>query len=320
MENSTKLESFGNLRNGGDVPLQFDFTRIMRKSTKKNVTLEELGYEYKRIGEKTLLRAIYNENWGFKWRGQKHYNALSKAMLKEVKRRMLEQGLSEETRSDRTTILKSKDVETADQVLVLIQGSGKVRPGTWANSVCINHDLESGAMMTAVARARKNGWGVLVLDPNSARDCINHTVDSWDSYISNSKAASNGQVLVIAHSNGGRCVMGLLKNREESVLRECKRIAFTDAVHWKVRTLSKDAKSFLKSNSIDWVASEKPLDTPLKYACQEEDMKKALKKYCTPYRGFGVGDPIPIRSAGHTEHVWTTGKALNSVFDYLESK
>eukprot|EP00938_MAST-03A_sp_MAST-3A-sp1_P002156 g2156.t1 len=116
VENSSKLESFGNLRNGGDVPLQFDFTRIMRKSTKKNVTLEELGYEYKRIGEKTLLRAIYNENWGFKWRGQKHYNALSKAMLKEVKRRMLEQGLSEETRSDRTTILKSKDVETADQV------------------------------------------------------------------------------------------------------------------------------------------------------------------------------------------------------------
>ena len=33
------------------MPLQFDFTRIMRKSTctKKNVTLEELGYKYKRM-------------------------------------------------------------------------------------------------------------------------------------------------------------------------------------------------------------------------------------------------------------------------------
>ena len=119
VENISKLESFANFRNGGDVPLQFDFTRIMRKSTctKKNATLEDLGYKYCKNGEKTLLRAIYNENWGFKWRGQKHYNALSKAMLKEVKRRMLEQGLSEETRSDRTTILKSDDLQS-DTVLV----------------------------------------------------------------------------------------------------------------------------------------------------------------------------------------------------------
>jgi len=324
-ELAQKIESLSEAEKIKDVPVTYDFTRIMRSGcSKSNLTLEDLGYAYTELEDgKTYLRAIYNKRWGFKWRGQGHYNVLSRGMLHEVKRRMLDQGLEEKyLEKDRTRIFHTKDLGNADTMLVVIQGSGAVRPGTWANSVCINNDLESGSMITTVARARKNGWGVLVLDPNSSKDgCINHTAFCWDKFVSNSKAASQGQVLVIAHSNGGRCVMGLLKKREECVLRECKRIAFTDAVHWKVRELSKDAKSFLKSRSIDWVASEKPVNTPLKYACEEGDMKKAkkaMKAYCTPYRGFGIGDPIPIRSAGHTKHVWTTAKALDSVFDYLE--
>lgn len=49
---------------------------------------------------------------------------------------------------------------------LIIQGSGAVRAGMWARAVCINDSLEMGSILPYLVRAKKNGLGVIVFNPN----------------------------------------------------------------------------------------------------------------------------------------------------------
>lgn len=307
----------------GGVPDEYDFTRARRIPCGKEPPLKKLGYGFQ--GDPPTLKSLSIERHGFIWNGQKHYDKLSRAVIREVQSRMVEsyELIAKPLEDDGSTIFFSSNVSDADTLIVLIQGSGAVRPGMWANSVCINNDLNSGSMLPVIETATAKGWGILVLDPNSGdKGCIHHTVSCWEQYVLPSRAAKNRKVLVLAHSNGGKCVMGLLRSHLSSkVLRSVARLAFTDAVHFKTSRSHKNTPEvidFLANRTIDWVASEKPVNTPLQYASESKNVKEAARRYCTPYRGLGFGDPIPIRSAGHTKHVWTTAKSLKYVMKHLE--
>jgi Arb2 domain len=50
--------------------------------------------------------------------------------------------------------------------MVLIQGSGPVRPGMWARALCINDNLALGSIFPYLDRAREQGYSVIVLNPN----------------------------------------------------------------------------------------------------------------------------------------------------------
>lgn len=56
--------------------------------------------------------------------------------------------------------------------LILIQGTGSVRAGIWARSVCLNENLELGSMLPLIDAAKKQNMPVLVMNPNLSRDPI----------------------------------------------------------------------------------------------------------------------------------------------------
>jgi hypothetical protein len=59
-----------------------------------------------------------------------------------------------------------------DSALILIQGTGSVRAGVWARSVCLNENLELGSMLPLIDAAQKQNMPVLVMNPNLSRDPI----------------------------------------------------------------------------------------------------------------------------------------------------
>jgi hypothetical protein len=63
-------------------------------------------------------------------------------------------------------IYASANAGTADTLLVLVQGSGAVRPGQWARALCTNDSLRTGSVLPYLEEARARGWGILVLNPN----------------------------------------------------------------------------------------------------------------------------------------------------------
>ena len=56
------------------------------------------------------------------------------------------------------------------RALVLIQGTGAVRAGIWARSVCINESLELGSMLPFIDLCRNLSIPVLVMNPNMSTD------------------------------------------------------------------------------------------------------------------------------------------------------
>ena len=61
---------------------------------------------------------------------------------------IINMGEAKNSRGAKVPLFVSKDLgERHGKVLVLIQGSGEVRPGIWARSVCVNDDLDLGTML-----------------------------------------------------------------------------------------------------------------------------------------------------------------------------
>lgn len=71
------------------------------------------------------------------------------------------------TRSEpQVPIFVSEDATTTDTLLLVMQGSGAVRPGMWARALCMNESLESGSIYSYLDKAKERGWGIIVTNPN----------------------------------------------------------------------------------------------------------------------------------------------------------
>ena len=64
----------------------------------------------------------------------------------------------------------NQEANKGRKALVLIQGTGSVRAGIWARSVCINEDLELGSMLPFVDICKELGIPILVMNPNNSKD------------------------------------------------------------------------------------------------------------------------------------------------------
>jgi len=216
-----------------------------------------------------------------------------------------------------------------NKLLLLIQGSGAVRAGQWARALCMNESLETGAILGYLKKAIAAGFGVIVFNPNlntAPKDGLarpkkedffipgkpkprefekikilynesptEHTTYVWDHFGRKSQAKN---IVIVAHSAGGACTMHLLKEREKEILPKLRAIAFTDSVHWVSPKDPPVVQNFIRKNAINWVQSDKPLDTP-----EPKD-----------------GDGCPCLSSGHTKHENTSASAIESVFKFLEAK
>ena len=92
-----------------------------------------------------------------------------------------------------------KQENSKNSALILIQGSGSVRPGIWARSASIVSNFEIGTMLPQVDWAvnHKQKHAVLILNPNESQDehgneipfnmdMSDHACFVWKHYVENS--------------------------------------------------------------------------------------------------------------------------------------
>ena len=209
-------------------------------------------------------------------------------------------------------IYTTKDFQINSNCLVLIQGTGNVRAGIWARSVCINESLMTGSMYPYIEKAVKNHWSVIILNPNERYGLDEQkdkkikefpSMESHCLYVYNNIIKKNKnieKIYIVAHSMGGECTIQILKNNEDDLLSgKIKKIAFTDSVHGSsYKLLSAKGKEILKDIARDFVASMLPLG---------ELVKKANESY----------NGVDCYSSGHPKHEYTSGYAIEEVFKFF---
>jgi hypothetical protein len=137
----------------------------------------------------------------------------------------------------KVNVFISSDFYEADKLLVLVQGSGAVRPGQWARALCINHSLQAGTIFDYLDIARELGMATIVLNPNQSilklrvkseeeplgafsrqhaypilghEDHVKHILYVWDHFVVKSAAKD---IWMVAHSRGGDSALQLLNHR-----------------------------------------------------------------------------------------------------------
>ena len=207
-------------------------------------------------------------------------------------------------------ILTTKDFLTNPKCLILIQGTGVVRLGQWARSVCINENLNLGTMIPYVDKAIKNNYSVIIFNPNERKDFKTGekieefiTMEKHSVYVYNNIIKKNNnikEIYIVAHSMGGECTVEiLLNNKNDLIKRKIKKIAFTDSVHGEdYLKLGKEGIKIFREISRNYICSDKPAGT-------------FLRDYTTSYGG------VDCYSSGHSKHEYTSGTAIDEVFKYF---
>jgi len=124
--------------------------------TKNPKFIEEFNYSYNNSNE--LRHCLTKEKFIFLT--QRHYNLLGSCIDTYIQSLMKSDQWNyneiwlpikdEDTNDhhDQVNIFTSNDFQTNENgCLILIQGSGVVRPGQWARSCCINETLDIGSML-----------------------------------------------------------------------------------------------------------------------------------------------------------------------------
>uniref|UniRef100_A0A8C2HPZ6 Family with sequence similarity 172 member A n=1 Tax=Cyprinus carpio TaxID=7962 RepID=A0A8C2HPZ6_CYPCA len=143
-----------------DLLSRIDLDELMKKDEPPlnfPETLDEFEYAFNEHGQ---LRHIHTgEPFVFNYKedlhrwNQKRYEALGEVDATEDE--------------PKSFIYMSEDALTnPEKIMVLIQGSGVVRAGQWARRLIINEDLNSGTQIPFINRAKEEGYGVIVLNPN----------------------------------------------------------------------------------------------------------------------------------------------------------
>jgi hypothetical protein len=179
---------------------------------------------------------------------------------------------------------------SGNKKLVLINGSGAVKAGQWARSIIINDNLYPGSMLPYLKWATENDFDVLAMNTNECGSEMNgsqtpfeHAQTVWDDFLNTFEGKT---VFIVAHSFGG-VVVQRLSNDNSNFVDIVSKVAFTDSVH--MGKLPCDSVP-----CVNWVTSHKPVNTHLgsRHGCE-------------------------MRSAGSTNHPWTSHFAMNDIFDWF---
>uniref|UniRef100_A0A6B2LF01 Arb2 domain-containing protein n=1 Tax=Arcella intermedia TaxID=1963864 RepID=A0A6B2LF01_9EUKA len=191
----------------------------------------------------------------------------------------------------KNNIFVSPNWQTAERLMLLIQGSGAVRAGQWARALCINESLDIGSVLPYIKECQNLSYGVIVFNPNlnsqpkKAPQVLRstfltetsnpfkskpgeveipenesppkHVIYVWDNFVEKSKT----KVSVVAHSAGGHGTCILLKSRAKSFHSKVCGIAFTDSAHYCNPSDPEHQRFFLTTKAKNWVKSDEPLDT-----------------------------------------------------------
>ena len=205
-------------------------------------------------------------------------------------------------------IYVSKNFQIFKKCICIIQGTGGVRAGLWARSVCINDNLYLGSIIPYIEKFQKD-FSIIVLNPNERFDKKNkkipelQTMEDHCKYIYKNIIKTNlniEELYIIAHSMGGYCTIEILLENEEDLLNgKIKKIAFTDSVHGdSYLKLSDKAQLKLKEITRDFIGSQKPLGEFI-------------------YSGDESGNGVDCYSSGNPKHEYTSGCAIEEVYKWI---
>ncbi len=93
--------------------------------------------------------------------------------------------------------------------------------GVWGRALCVNHTTLQGAMFDYIARARARKWAVVVADPHT--DAAPHL---HLTRLMQGPLASKERLLVVAHSYGAPCTLGMVWTPIRIVATPCRVAVF----------------------------------------------------------------------------------------------
>jgi len=293
--------------------------------------LRALGYEYR--GSPACLFKVGTDA-GFEFQGDDHYGCLAEAVADYVALLLEDEAGLEPLwlplgtdSGEGCPVFVSSSFDTADRLLVIIQGAGRVRAGVWGCALCINKDLEWGTVLPYLRRASAEGYGILILNPNhnkcegraisGSETPDRHVAYVWENIVSARCRAA--RIDVIAHSAGGHALLSCLSRSATSVAMgdqlpatsRLNRIVFTDSYHTRqqVLKLPEGVRSILEdpARTVNFVPHPAPLGTPVdKWTSQEYTFTRE-DKYCS------------CLSACTEDHAATNHAALYEVFSFLDA-
>ncbi|KAK7484589.1 hypothetical protein BaRGS_00024221, partial [Batillaria attramentaria] len=199
-------------------------------------------------------------------------------------------------------------MDTTDKLMVLIHGGGAVRAGQWSRKLIINENIDTGSQLPYIRRALKEGYEVIVCNPNLNQVPINGKMQNikgnktpeehgqyiWQYFIRPAKAKN---VAIVAHSYGGIVTMHMVEKYLEEMKKRVFAVCFTDSVHTMQRHLwTPPAKAFIKERAVNFGASYVPINILLQ-----------------------ISDPDDCSSvsAGTQEHERTSHTAFDLVFKFI---
>ena len=299
-----------------------------QKEIKKEQSSEELekliDYKYNEAGE------LLHKETGKKVNklSQKEYELVGKYVQKYVEELLIKKfnltilyvpnnKSTDYTKRDESQaqckILTTKDFPKNQKCLLLIQGTGAVRLGQWARSVCINENIDLGSMIPYVEKAINNQFSVIIFNPNERRDFLYEenkikeftTMERHSVYVYNNIVKTNDNIkdiYIVAHSMGGACTVEILLNNKEDLLNgKIKKIAFTDSVHGEE----------YKDLGIKGIEQFRKISR--NYVCSKKKAGEFERDYTTSYGG------VDCYSSGHNKHEYTSGYAIDEIFKYFNS-
>ncbi|VDM61084.1 unnamed protein product [Angiostrongylus costaricensis] len=144
------------------------------------LTLKDLGYRFDKNGE---FRRI-SDNGRFVFTNQEGYEKLGNIMTTELYSILEDQcGLASKTPRKRklfedeqknlSFVYASSDFRDKSTVVLIIHGSGAVRPGQWSRRLILNEGLNVGSQIPYIQRAHTNDWGVILCNTNTDENVSN---------------------------------------------------------------------------------------------------------------------------------------------------
>merc|ERR1712192_59752 len=132
-----------------------------------------------------------------------------------------------------------------------------------------------------MGEAKAKDWGVCVMNTNL------NVIDG-----------ETIEVVVVAHSYGGIVAMHLAATFGEDWVNRVEGLLLTDSVHGRL-TGNPTTDSHLIKIGQNWVSSDDPVGTPISSV-------------------YVRNGGIPLVSAGHSKHEWTTGAACDQIFEVIQ--
>lgn len=210
-----------------------------------------------------------------------------------VQAQLLQEGLTVKMVSNNVPIFFSPHAfDTPKKLLVLICGSGRIKSGIWSVGICAYRGLKAGSILPCLEEAKKRDMEVVVLNPNHPNSSYNHSEEIFSDIIIPSNPE---RVWIIAHSMGGSSTCQIISKNPSWCIQHVKAFALTDGCESKVKSKGYKINEWSHLKGINWIRSEKPLNSPLK-----------------------DGESTKHRSAETNDHPLTTFMAFPFIWEFFD--